>query len=72
MAEQQALTPLMLKFTACMRSHGILDFPEPVVNAQGVSFDPPKGLDRNSPQMRAAQQACRQYQRAAGKYIPPG
>ena len=71
-AEQQAITPLMLKFTACMRSHGITNFPDPIVNAQFVGILPPKGLDTHSPQFQAARQACRKYVNAAGKYIPPG
>jgi hypothetical protein len=71
-AEQNAVTPLMLKFTGCMRSHGILNFPDPIVNAQGAVFDPPKGLDPNSPQVTAARHACQKYQRAAAKYFPPG
>lgn len=61
----------MLKFTACMRSHGILNFPDPTVNADGVSVDP-GSLDLRSPQFRAAQQACQKYQREASKYFPPG
>lgn len=62
----------MLKFTARMRSHGILNFPDPIVNAQGAVFDPPKGLDVSSPRFKAARQACQKYQRAAAKYFPPG
>ena len=46
-----------LKFVACMRSHGIPDFPDPVVQDGGVvihggSFGP------NSPQMKSGQRAC--------------
>jgi hypothetical protein len=70
-AEQQAISPLMLKFTACMRSHGILNFPDPTVNAGGVSVNP-GSLDIHSPQFHAAQQACQKYQREASKYFPPG
>jgi len=71
-AEQAAVTPLMLKFTACMRSHRILNFPDPIVNAQGAAYDPPKGFDPHSPQVKAARQACQKYERAASKYFPPG
>lgn len=70
-AEQQKIIPLMLKFTACMRSHGITNFPDPIVDSQGIGFNP-HGLDIHSPQFQAAQQACQKYTRAAGKYIPPG
>jgi hypothetical protein len=47
--------PAELTFAACMRSHGITDFPDPTAN--GV-FDLPQGLDPNSPQLEAAQTAC--------------
>jgi hypothetical protein len=70
-AEQQKIAPLMLKFAACMRSHGITNMPDPTVNSQGVSVNP-HGLDIHSPQFQAAQHACQKYMREAGKYIPPG
>jgi hypothetical protein len=70
-AEQQKIAPLMLKFAVCMRSHGITNFPDPTVNANGVTVGP-HGLGIQSPQFHAAQQACRKYMQAAGKYVPPG
>ena len=70
-AGQQRVTALALQFAACMRSHGITNFPDPVVNSQGVSVNP-QGLAVHSPQFQAAQQACRKYMNAAGKYFPPG
>lgn len=70
-AQQQIISPLMLKFAGCMRSHGITNFPDPTVNANGVSVDP-HGLDITSPVFHAAQQACRKYMTEAGKYMPPG
>jgi hypothetical protein len=70
-AQQQIISPLMLKFAECMRSHGITNFPDPTVNAKGVSVDP-HGLDVSSPQFHAAQKACRKYMAEAGKYMPPG
>jgi len=75
-AEQQKIIPLMLKFTVCMRAHGIPDFPDPVVNSQGVTSrvtPASKGdLDPSSPRFQAARQACRRYMQEAGRYIPPG
>jgi hypothetical protein len=75
-AEQQKIIPLMLKFTACMRAQGIADFPDPVVNSQGITARiSPAGqgdLDPRSPRFQAARQACQKYMREAGKYIPPG
>lgn len=70
-AQQQIISPLMLKLADCMRSHGITNFPDPTVNADGVSVDP-GGLDVSSPQFHAARQACRKYLTEAGKYMPPG
>jgi hypothetical protein len=47
----------LMKFSACMRSHGEPNFPDP--NAQGViSVTPDSGI-KDSSQLRAAQQACR-------------
>jgi hypothetical protein len=70
-AQQQIISPLMLKFADCMRSHGITNFPDPTVNARGVTVDP-HGLNTSSAQFHAAQQACRKYMTEAGKYMPPG
>lgn len=70
-AQQQIISPLMVKLASCMRSHGITSFPDPTVNANGVSVDP-HGLDTSSAQFHAAQQACRKYLTEAGKYMPPG
>jgi hypothetical protein len=69
-AQQQIISPLMLKFAGCMRSHGITDFPDPTVNARGVTINP-HGLDTSSAQFHAAQQACHKYMAEAGKYMPP-
>jgi hypothetical protein len=56
-----------LKFSQCMRSHGVTNFPDPKIsgnrsiiqiqgNANGGS-----GLDPNSQQFQAAQSACQQF-----------
>jgi hypothetical protein len=45
----------MTKFAACMRSHGVANFPDP--NAQGVISG---SIDPGSAQFQQAQQACRQ------------
>jgi hypothetical protein len=69
-AEQHQVTLLALKFAGCMRSHGTPDFPDPTGN--GFEFLPPAGFDPHSPQVQAAQRACRKYSNAAGKILPPG
>jgi hypothetical protein len=75
-AEQQKISPLMLKFAECMRSRGITNMPDPAVDSQGVTFGispASKGeLNPHSPQFQAAQQACQKYTREAAKYMPPG
>jgi hypothetical protein len=69
-AQQHQVTLLALKFAACMRSHGIPNFPDPVGN--GFEFLPPAGYNPQSPRVQAAQHACRRYSNAAGNILPPG
>jgi hypothetical protein len=52
----------LLRYAACMRSHGVPDFPDP--SASG-GFDLPRGADPSSPAFRAAQTTCR-------KLVPGG
>jgi hypothetical protein len=49
-----------LEYAACMRSHGVPDFPDPTVKNGAVGFDitPGGGVDPSSPQYQAAIQAC--------------
>jgi hypothetical protein len=44
-----------LKFSACMRSHGVPDFPDPAANG---SFTLPPGANPESPQWQHAERAC--------------
>jgi hypothetical protein len=48
-----------LKFSKCMRSHGIPNFPDPKESKQGISISSPHDLDPKSPQFQAAQRDCR-------------
>jgi hypothetical protein len=48
-----------LAFAQCMRSHGLPNMPDPVVNANGVAMHIPAGVSPGSAQLKAAQQACR-------------
>jgi hypothetical protein len=53
-AEQAKQLAAEVKFSQCMRSHGVSDFPDP--SSQGVlNF---QGVDGNSPQVIAANKAC--------------
>ena len=63
-----------LRFSRCMRAHGILNFPDPSVkfNGSGVSSTVrmkigPGGIDPSSPQFSAAQQACSSILPKTGK-----
>jgi hypothetical protein len=47
-----------LKFTDCMRSHGVPKLADPKETAGGISIGGP-GLDPKSPQFQAAQKHCR-------------
>jgi hypothetical protein len=62
-AQQRQLTAQALKFVACMRTHGIPDMPDPVVNASGISLriggPGGKGPPPGSPVLKSAMQACR-------------
>ena len=61
-AQQQKALSQALKFVACMRSHGLPDMPDPVVEHGGIALRVGgKGFGPNSPQFRSAQQACRQF-----------
>ncbi len=55
-----------LKAAACMRSHNIVGFPDPVFPSPGnVQFPLPAGMDANSPRFVAAREICQ-------KLIPQG
>jgi hypothetical protein len=46
-----------LKAAACIRSHGIPNFPDPTFSGGGVHVAQ-KGISLHSPQVRAAEEAC--------------
>jgi hypothetical protein len=58
-AQQQQAVSRALKFAACMRAHGIRDFPDPVVQNGGITLHGPAGFGPGSPQLQSAQRACR-------------
>ena len=65
----QTITPAdqadYLKAAACMRSHGIPDFPDPTFQNNTVTFNIPPNIDPNSSQARSAVATCQ-------KLIPTG
>jgi hypothetical protein len=62
-AQQAKMQAQMLRFSACMRSHGVPSFPDPKFsgNSAQLSIKRGAGLDPSSPQFRAAQRACQRY-----------
>jgi hypothetical protein len=47
-----------LKFSECMRSHGVSNFPDPNPGG-GINISPGSGLDPQSPAFQSAQQSCK-------------
>jgi hypothetical protein len=56
-----------LKYTACMRAHGVPNFPDPSPG-RGFVFQAGAGVDPSSPTVRAAQAKCQKYMGGS----PPG
>jgi hypothetical protein len=48
----------LLAFSACMRAHGLKDFPDPSNGGLQVRVGPGSDLDPNNPTVQTAQQAC--------------
>jgi hypothetical protein len=47
-----------LKAAACIRAHGIPNFPDPTFSGGGVHVPQTAGVDPHSPRVRAAEEAC--------------
>jgi hypothetical protein len=56
-AEQAEDREEFLKFSACMRSHGLAKFRDPAPSG-GLTLGKNSGIDLNSPQFKEAQKAC--------------
>jgi hypothetical protein len=69
-AQQRQLETRVLKFAACIRAHGVPDFPDPTVNSSGVSIQVGTGHSGHGgslpPQFRSAMQACRKFLAGSG------
>jgi hypothetical protein len=62
-AQQRQVTAQALKFVACMRSHGLPNMPDPIVNSGGIGFRIGGGPGSTGPKpsmpvVQAAQRAC--------------
>ena len=54
-----------LKFSNCMRAHGLSNFPDPS-SGGGLNLQLGSGLNPQSPSFQAAQKACSKYQPSGG------
>jgi hypothetical protein len=70
-----AATPDLMKFAACMRAHGVPDFPDPVDGGFHINNTTPgSDLDGSSPQFVAANTACKAFspeEQAGGGTVDP-
>lgn len=63
-AERAKIQEAALKFSQCMRTHGVPSFPDPEFSHGGgavrlqIGKGGPGGIDPNSPQFQVAQKAC--------------
>ena len=57
------------QFSACMRSHGVPNFPDPG-SGGGIQINPADGIDPNSPKFQAAQRACQKVLPNGGRPSP--
>jgi hypothetical protein len=57
------------KFAACMRKHGVPNFPDPT-SGGAISITPSSGIDPSSPTFQAAQQTCRKVLPNGGQPSP--
>jgi hypothetical protein len=57
-AQIAKLQQQMLAFSACMRAHGLKDFPDPSNGGLQIRVHPGSDLDPSNPTFQKAQQAC--------------
>lgn len=70
----------VVRFSACMRSHGVPEFPDPTTNSpapngmgiDGYTFNLPTGLSAQSPAFENAQNACSSQLSVGNGHPPPG
>jgi hypothetical protein len=66
-AQQAANEARALRYSQCMRAHGIPDFPDP--NGQGgiaIRLKPGSDLDPNNPVFKSADSACKHFMTGSG------
>jgi hypothetical protein len=60
-----------VKFSACMRAHGLPDFPDPSASGGGIQFKVGGPVNPFSPAFKTAQAACRKLAPGFGGGGPP-
>lgn len=61
-ADNHAAYSAALRFSGCMRSHGVPDFPDPGAGGRiGIPAAPSPDLNKASPAFQAAARACSRY-----------
>lgn len=64
--QQQQILSQLLKFSQCMRSHGVPNFPDPTVSNGMIELRRGgRGVNPQSPQFQSAQRACQSLMPAA-------
>jgi hypothetical protein len=58
-----------VKFSQCMRSHGVPNFPDPG-SSGSIQIGPSSGIDPGSPKFQAAQSACQKLMPHGGMPTP--
>jgi hypothetical protein len=58
-AQQQQIEAAALKYSQCVRAHGVLNFPDPDPNQPSIDLGGNESIDHNSPQFQAATKTCR-------------
>jgi hypothetical protein len=76
--QQAKMQEQALKFSGCMRQHGVPNFPDPKFSGGGtrvtLKLGKSSGIEPNSPQFQAAQKACQSDSplgKVSGKGLPP-
>lgn len=62
--------PSLIKFSECMRAHGIANFPDPKPTGS-IAFNAQSGVNPQSSQFQAAQRACKKYNPRASTTLKP-
>ena len=70
-SKRQRALPGLLKFSQCMRGHGVPNFPDPPASGQPPPAPKDAGINPKSPQFLAAARAC-QHVLPAGVHISLG